>query len=59
MRKEEIWIVQNYIEKIINTYDEQFEKFKQKKVLQIILQGEETLEEYLIKNNYRPIRRND
>ena len=51
MRKEEIWIVQNYIEKIINTYDEQFEKFKQKKVPQIILQGEETLEEYLIKNN--------
>lgn len=43
---------EDYIEKVVSTYDERFEEFKQKNVPQIILQGEETLEDYLIRNEY-------
>lgn len=46
-----------YIEKVVGTYDERFEEFRQKPVSQIILQGNETLEDYLIKNNYNLIKR--
>lgn len=46
-----------YIEKVVGTYDERFEEFRQKPVPQIILQGNETLEDYLIKNNYHLIKR--
>ncbi len=48
---------QQYIDKVVNTYDKRLEEFKQKKVPQIILKGNETLEDYLIRNRYTLISR--
>lgn len=46
-----------YISKIVDTYDDSFEEFNKMQVPQIILQGDETLEDYLIKHNYKLIKR--
>lgn len=46
-----------YIDKVVGTYNDRFEEFTQKKVPHIILKGNETLEDYLIKNNYKLVKR--
>lgn len=46
-----------YIDKVVNTYDYRLKQFEEKSAPKIILQGNETLEDYLIKNNYKLIKR--
>lgn len=46
-----------YIEKVINTYDMRLNQFKEKKVTQIILKGNETLEDYLLNHNYKLVKK--
>lgn len=47
-----------YIEKVMNTYDMHLRHFKERKVPKFILNGNETLEDYLLKHNYKLIKRN-
>lgn len=44
---------EEYIRRVIDTYDERFEQFESYHVDKIILNQKETLEDYLIKNNYK------
>lgn len=46
-----------YIDKVVNTYDYRLKQFEEKIAPKIILQGNETLEDYLIKNNYKLVKR--
>lgn len=46
-----------YIDRVVNTYDYRLKQFEEKTAPKIILQGNETLEDYLIKNNYELIKR--
>ncbi len=48
---------EEYIERVINTYDMRLNQFKEKNVSQIILKGNETLEDYLLNHNYKLVKR--
>ncbi|MEI3508040.1 MAG: hypothetical protein V8R01_02755 [Bacilli bacterium] len=41
-----------YIRRVIDTYDERFEQFENYQADKIVLEEKETLEDYLVKNNY-------
>ena len=44
---------ETYIRRVIDTYDERFEQFESYPVDKIVLESKQTLEGYLIKNNYK------
>lgn len=43
---------ENYINEVVNTYERVYDEFKERNKPEIILDGNETLEDWLIKNNY-------
>lgn len=45
-----------YIDKVVNTYDVVKKEFDEKDAEKIILDGEETLEDYLLKNGFKLIK---
>ncbi len=47
----------DYIEGIVNNYDEMINKFMEKDKKKIVLSGNETLEDYLLENNYKLVKR--
>lgn len=48
---------EEYIKRVINTYDMRLNQLKEKNVPQIILRGSETLEDYLLNHNYKLVKR--